>query len=743
MKLLKSFALAASASATKSLQPGGHHRVPGEGRIPGTHGGTTALLTETDKQTWNQNEGSISNDDSDDDGVIDNKEREHGNLDPGYWCDQQEDDGEFTVDSSDWLTGKGKYSNLGRSNRGDDRTMDSDGNDLGDRIIGGQNTQAHAWSYIAYFYGCGATLVAKNWAVTAAHCCTIPAWYFKDKDLCFGRDFKTAANNDAPTLEQCAGISNIIQHPNYDRTTTVMNDICLLKLKSDVTYNAHVQPACLPRQGDSLGDHLVVSKDDADFALDDKPGREDKAKQKINCYVAGWGYRQENKWTSLPDILQDAQVHLFFNETCEAAYTETDKNTGKVTEYYNREAMSCFGHDKGGIDACQGDSGGPLICLEESEAIEGHINPVLRGVVSWGEGCARQGKPGVYARVSKFTNWIHDTIRDHALDTSMGGSCPKIADSYQVDAGVSFICGADKCDVKCDNPDLTPNIEEIKCENKKLDPSPSKVRRIGCAPSSTMFSSKCGSLAQNIDFPDIDKMNVFCSAVKCTISAKSEFADSCEPSTSLIKCSGGNFLYDYDKVQCEPKSTTTKCGPVFQAFPAVAEKALSVSCRGAWCNMSKAGAAGVQPSRIKCAGGKWKEATNVVISDPAAFPFDIRTFDMYDEDKICVASNGDEYSLWGHVSQFYQPHALESDLMGLGNVQKPKVECAKKGKTEWCYMYCGSKTGSVKKSGRGWKCHNKKGWLPGSFNGKISCHSTFAKDGSYDEAKALKAAAGK
>ena len=106
----------------------------------------------------------------------------------------------------------------------------SEGENLGDRIIGGQNAQAHAWAYIAYFYGCGATLVAKNWAVTAAHCCTIPAWYFKDKDLCFGRDFKTAANNDNVSLEQCAGIASIIQHPNYDRTTTVMNDICLLKV---------------------------------------------------------------------------------------------------------------------------------------------------------------------------------------------------------------------------------------------------------------------------------------------------------------------------------------------------------------------------------------------------------------------------------------------------------------------------------------------------------------------------------
>ena len=35
-----------------------------------------------------------------------------------------------------------------------------------DRIIGGQNAQEHAWSFIAYFYGCGATLIAKNWALT-------------------------------------------------------------------------------------------------------------------------------------------------------------------------------------------------------------------------------------------------------------------------------------------------------------------------------------------------------------------------------------------------------------------------------------------------------------------------------------------------------------------------------------------------------------------------------------------------
>lgn len=52
----------------------------------------------------------------------------------------------------------------------------------------------------------------------------------------------------------------MFQHPEYDRTVTVMNDICLLKLSGSVEYNSHVQPACLPRSGDSLSDDLVLSE---------------------------------------------------------------------------------------------------------------------------------------------------------------------------------------------------------------------------------------------------------------------------------------------------------------------------------------------------------------------------------------------------------------------------------------------------------------------------------------------------
>jgi len=72
-----------------------------------------------------------------------------------------------------------------------------------------------------------------------------------------------------------------------------------------------------------------------------------------------------------------------------------------------REDMLCAGEE--GKDSCSGDSGGPLVCpLGEGET------PMLAGVTSWGQGCGRPGKPGVYTEVSYFYDWIQETIAAYA-----------------------------------------------------------------------------------------------------------------------------------------------------------------------------------------------------------------------------------------------------------------------------------------------------------------------------------------
>ncbi|CAG5110809.1 Oidioi.mRNA.OKI2018_I69.chr2.g5169.t1.cds [Oikopleura dioica] len=73
----------------------------------------------------------------------------------------------------------------------------------------------------------------------------------------------------------------------------------------------------------------------------------------------------------------------------------------------------CAGFDEGGQDACTGDSGGPLLCQTGEESPW-----IVYGVTSWGYGCGRAGKPGVYTRVNLYNKWI----------TSVTGITPSIND---------------------------------------------------------------------------------------------------------------------------------------------------------------------------------------------------------------------------------------------------------------------------------------------------------------------------
>jgi len=71
------------------------------------------------------------------------------------------------------------------------------------------------------------------------------------------------------------------------------------------------------------------------------------------------------------------------------------------------DQMMCAEDYSEGEDSCQGDSGGPLVILG-NDANGGEDVEV--GVVSWGYGCAVNGYPGVYARVSEAYDWIREEV---------------------------------------------------------------------------------------------------------------------------------------------------------------------------------------------------------------------------------------------------------------------------------------------------------------------------------------------
>ena len=105
--------------------------------------------------------------------------------------------------------------------------------------------------------------------------------------------------------------------------------------------------------------------------------------------ATGWGNQKETGVGTSSLVLLEVEVPMISTEKCQASYP-----TKNVTD-----DMLCAGYDEGGKDACQGDSGGPLFTCIGKRLV--HV-----GITSWGEGCARPGKPGVYTKTAHYLDWI-------------------------------------------------------------------------------------------------------------------------------------------------------------------------------------------------------------------------------------------------------------------------------------------------------------------------------------------------
>uniref|UniRef100_A0A8D2LTI8 Acrosin n=1 Tax=Varanus komodoensis TaxID=61221 RepID=A0A8D2LTI8_VARKO len=146
-----------------------------------------------------------------------------------------------------------------------------------------------------------------------------------------------------------------------------LNDIALMELDQPVMCSSYIQPACLP-------DSTV------------------RVPALAVCYISGWGASREHGRPQATDIMQEARVNRFPVAQCNSS----GWYGGAI-----REHQLCAGYEEGGVDSCQGDSGGPLMCREEASQPYWVV-----GVTSWGQGCGRAHRPGVYTATQSFYAWM-------------------------------------------------------------------------------------------------------------------------------------------------------------------------------------------------------------------------------------------------------------------------------------------------------------------------------------------------
>ncbi len=184
----------------------------------------------------------------------------------------------------------------------------------------------------------------------------------KQKNIFPTGDHNLKANDNT---EQEFNITDVIVHIGYNSITND-NDVALLRLSGNATINDHVNTICLP-----------------------KPAG--KVPVGTRCKITGWGATDEHAGKS--NILMEAEVPIVNRSVCAHEKIYGDKIT---------KNMMCGGFARGGIDTCQGDSGGPMQCRNSEDRSQW----VLQGVTSWGRGCGRKLKYGVYAIVRNYLGWI-------------------------------------------------------------------------------------------------------------------------------------------------------------------------------------------------------------------------------------------------------------------------------------------------------------------------------------------------
>ena len=183
-------------------------------------------------------------------------------------------------------------------------------------IFGGEQAAASQFAYQAGLlltasgsnYLCGGSLISKTRVLTAGHCA---------KDISLAVVILGAENlfeNEPNQVRMNVSASGLVCHPQYD-STSLKNDVAMIKLPTSVVYNNYINPIALPE------------------GTNDFSG--------ITAVASGWG---------ISDFTQNEMSLLRF------VNLKIIKNS-KCNDYINIEDNTMCAQGEGNADTCFGDSG--------------------------------------------------------------------------------------------------------------------------------------------------------------------------------------------------------------------------------------------------------------------------------------------------------------------------------------------------------------------------------------------------
>lgn len=244
------------------------------------------------------------------------------------------------------------------------------------RVVGGEEALPGRWPWMAaiFLHGtkktefwCGGSLIGPRHILTAAHCTRDQRQKpFSARQFTVRLGDIDLERDDEPSSPETYTVKAVHAHNKFSRVG-FYNDIAILELSSPVKKSPYVIPICLP-QGRYRTEIFSGARPT----------------------VVGWGTTYYGGKEST--VQRQAVLPVWRNEDCNAAYFQPI--TGNFL---------CAGYSQGGKDACQGDSGGPLMLRAEGKWMQ-------IGIVSFGNKCGEPGYPGVYTRVTEYSDWIKNNI---------------------------------------------------------------------------------------------------------------------------------------------------------------------------------------------------------------------------------------------------------------------------------------------------------------------------------------------